>query len=375
MEVAQFSQQALGQVVRDLREGAGKTQAQLGDEAGYGAGAGVSISRLENGQLRPSHEKLAGIATALGLTLEQLEARAAQQTEAIAAAPPPPAPAAGFGAGVGAAAWAPSPGAPAAGRGGAPPGQKELNLRSEAVTAETSERARVITELSEAYNAQYDRARSAFLVPFDELGARLDGAPRLDPAHLEEGSADEGDAAASLGAGPSLRERAERLASGRASTVGIAGLALAGIALMPAAALLGGGLVWKVRRDRRQREELAAQLDEAEAALAATRRGIAALEAALPRATATLDYIATHGGHALGRWLAQLGPDARSFASLDPADQRRYQELLEVAGAQVAVATFDFQGLLTTTGAERDQLVRLADEVLSLAQATVEAHV
>jgi transcriptional regulator with XRE-family HTH domain len=369
--VLAFSQQALGQVVRGLREHEGLTQAELGSNAGYGAGAGVAISRLESGQLLPGPEKLEGIARALGLTVEQLERRAAEHSAAVAAAPPPP-------AGAPLAPRAPSaPGGPPPPAGAAaPPGQKELNLRSEAVTSETSERARVITELSEAYNQQYDRARASFLLPFDELGARLDGAPRLDPAQLQDEGADEGDAAASVAAaGPSLRERAERVASGRAGTVGIAGLALAGIALMPAAALLGGGLVWKVRRDRRQRQELAAQLDEAEAALAASKPGVEALEQALPRATATLDYIATHAGHALARWSGQLDAGPLTFAALAAADQRRYHELLEVAAAQIAIATLDFQGLLTTTGTDRDWLVHLADQVLTQAQDTVQAHV
>jgi transcriptional regulator with XRE-family HTH domain len=43
-----YSLTALGQVIRDLRVSKGLTQDQLGSEAGYGAGAGVSISRIEN---------------------------------------------------------------------------------------------------------------------------------------------------------------------------------------------------------------------------------------------------------------------------------------------------------------------------------------
>ena len=359
-----LSQQALGQVVRRLREREGKTQAELGDDAGYGAGAGVSISRLENGQLLPGPEKLAGIARSLGLTVGELEAQAAEHTAAAASAPPPP---------VGA------PGASSAGAA-APPGQKELNLRSEVVTSETAERARRITELSEAYNVQYDRAREGFLLRFDEIGARIEGAPRLDPTQLQDDDLAESHVGAADGGAPGGRARTGvatvgALVSGRAGTVGIAGLALAGIALMPAAALLGGGLVWKVRRDRKQRQELAAQLDEAEAGLAATRPGITALEAALPRATATLDYIATHAGHAVARWADQLGPGSMTLESLGQADRRRYQELFDVATAQVTIATFDFQGLLTTSGSERDQLIELADDVLTQAQETAQAHV
>lgn len=345
------------------------TQVGLGTEAGYGAGAGVSISRLENGQLLPGPEKLGGIAKALGLTLEELEAQAVEQTNsapARAAAPVEP------------PSGSPGVPRPASGGGSAPPGQKELNRRSEAVTGETAERARVLTELSEAYNEQYDRARAEFLLRFDELGARFDGAPRLDPAVIRDESTD--DAAASPPGAPAPAADGFALArpgvlAGRAGTVGAAGIVLAGLALMPAAALLGGGLVWKVRRDRKQRQELAAQLDEAEAALEATRPGIEALEQALPRATAILDYVATHAGHAVKRWVAQLEPGPATWEALDETERQRYQELLEVASAQITVATFDFQSLLTTSGSERDQLIQLADDVLTQAQATVQAHV
>src|SRR4051812_145516 len=74
-----YSKEALGQVVRGLREHKGVTQEELGRVAGYGTGAGVSISRLESGILRPSRERLAGIARALGLKPEELEDRVARQ--------------------------------------------------------------------------------------------------------------------------------------------------------------------------------------------------------------------------------------------------------------------------------------------------------
>src|SRR5438045_1853795 len=77
--MADYSTEALGRVVRGLRERVGTTQEELGQEAGYGKGAGVSISRVESGILRPGSERLAGIARALGLTMEELEDRAAKQ--------------------------------------------------------------------------------------------------------------------------------------------------------------------------------------------------------------------------------------------------------------------------------------------------------
>src|SRR5229473_3064565 len=63
---------ALGQVVHDLRRKKGWTQEKLGREAGYQSGAGVSISRLENGRLKPTPERFEGIAKALGLFSDAL---------------------------------------------------------------------------------------------------------------------------------------------------------------------------------------------------------------------------------------------------------------------------------------------------------------
>src|SRR5215218_5947105 len=76
------SPEALGWTIRSLREQCTPklTQAELGRRAGYGAGAGVAISRIESGQMRPGPDKLDRIANALGSTALQLERRAAQET-------------------------------------------------------------------------------------------------------------------------------------------------------------------------------------------------------------------------------------------------------------------------------------------------------
>src|SRR4051794_29025532 len=76
----EFSLEALGEVVRELRLGKDMTQDELGRAAHYGAGAAVSISRIERGLTRPGAERLAGLAIALDLTPGQLEAEAAERT-------------------------------------------------------------------------------------------------------------------------------------------------------------------------------------------------------------------------------------------------------------------------------------------------------
>ena len=130
-----------------------------------------------------------------------------------------------------------------------------------------------------------------------------------------------------------------------------------------------------VKRTRKQQLELGEKLGVAEAELARSRPGIKALRNILPQATEALDYIATHAGHALIRWEADLGEGPRTWDSLGQDGQRRYQDFIDIAAAQLAIVTINAQGILTTSGSERDSLVQLADEVLTQAQAAVNAHV
>ena len=162
----EYSNDALGQVVREERARAGLTQEKLGKDAGYRTGAGVSISRLENGLLRPSAERFAGVARALGLQPEDLEARACDRTREDTEA-----------------------GAPTRGQGnltgidtqaeGAATARGALSLKARAreLQQEIDLRTSVITDLTEAFNKQHDRARDEFFVPFVEIAERVEGAP------------------------------------------------------------------------------------------------------------------------------------------------------------------------------------------------------
>lgn len=414
-----YTNEALGQVVRGLRERDGKTQEELGREAGYGAGAGVSISRLESGFLRPGTERFAGIAEALGLKPEDLEARAAKQTAEVGVASV-------AGAANGGGAGGASDG-PRASRG-----SKELKDLARRIQHEIDERTTVIEELSEEFNKQHDRARDEFFMRFVEVAARVEGAPQPDPTQLEDDDLADLDAVAAYrlrsnangvrrllagGAGGAVAGAAVGSAAaygafvaavsfGTASTgaaisglfgvaatnaalallgggtlaaggAGVAGgtMVLAGIVAAPTAILFAGGLLWMAKRNRRQQQDLAAQLDEAEAQLVATKPGYRALQEILPRASETLDYIATHAGHALNRWKDQLGPGSMTWESLGQAEQQRYQSFIDIAAAQLTIVTINVQGVLITRGDDQDQLIQLADEVLTQSQDAVQAHV
>lgn len=418
--MAEYSKEALGQVVRRLRERNGKTQEELGREAGYQTGAGVSISRLESGLLRPGTEKFAGIAKALELKPEELEARAAKQRAEDDPAGSADAASTG-GAGGGA-----SDGATAS------RGSRELKDRARRIQREIDERTTVITNLSEEFNKQHDRARDEFFMKFVEVAALVEGAPQPDPTQLQDDDAKGADAVAAYrlkssanGVGKLLAGGAGGAAAGTAvggaaaygafvaaasfgtaSTgaaisalsgvaatnatlallgggtlaaggAGVAGgtMVLAGIVAAPAAILFAGGFLLMSKRNRKQQQELAAQLDEADAQLAATEPGYGALQGILPRASETLDYIATHAGHALNRWKDQLGPGPLAWASLGQADQQRYRNFIAIAAAQLTIVTINVQGVLTTCGGDQDQLIQVTDGVLTRSQDAVKAHV
>jgi len=396
--VAPYSKDALGEEVRGLRERQGWTQEQLGREAGYRTGAGVSISRLEGGLLTPSPERFAGIAAALGLTVDELETLASSRMRSGDRASGPGS--AERGGEAGATMRGPK----------APPGQKELNARRKRIEDETGARTRTITELSDAFNAAHDRARDEFYLRLVAVAGRVQGARAPDPTALaDDGAAAAGGAAggrrsADAGAAPSNAGRRSSAASyalavadgavagataGGAGTkvggdaVGRVGikraasgtLVLAGIVAVPVGILFAGGLAYMVKRNRTQRQEFAAQLDEAEAQLAATRPGIAALEDILPRAVATFDYISTHAGHAVERWEEQHASEPTTWDALSPAGQRRYLELLEIAEAQAAIANVDFQGLLITRDRDQEHLIEAAVQVLTESRDVVRARV
>jgi hypothetical protein len=149
----------------------------------------------------------------------------------------------------------------------------------------------------------------------------------------------------------------------------------AGIGGAAAAVLVAVGLIWMNKRNRTDQQELSAKLDEAEAEIEATQRGFDALKTILPHATRILEYVAVHAGHALDRWEAQLGTGTATWDSLSQAEQQRYRDFIEIAAAQLAVATIDVQGLMTPPDVDGNRLIKLAEEVLTRSDRAVKARV
>lgn len=401
--------EALGTVVRERREAKGLTQKELGDAAGYGEGAGVSISRIESGLTRPSRERFEGIARALELTPSELEQAATRRTvdEPVLRIP-----------GLGSAAGSP---------------RERLKDRVRRIQEEIAHRTEVVSELGNAFNEAHDRARDDFFMRFVDIASGVEDAPQPNPAELLDGDdADDVEreaaarlrltshgvarvlaggaggvaagaavggaaaygtfmAAVSFGtastgvaisglSGAAATNAALALLGGGTLAAGGAGIAggtmlLTSIVAAPALLLAIGGLVWMVRRNRKQQQELADRLDEADAEIAMTKPSFEALVEILPRATQILDYIAVHASHALERWASQLAQRPTQWESLGEIEKRRYQDFVEIAASQLSVVTINVQDLMTLRGDEREHLIEFADEVLGQAQNAVETLV
>ena len=385
----EISTEALGQVIRELRLAKGMTQDELGGEAHYQGGAAVSISRIENGLTRPGAQRLADIATALDLSLRQLEVKAAQRTRDLLSGK-----------------------SPTQGKG-----HERIRDRRRRIEQEIGRRTGVITELSEAFNKALEQARDGFFKRFVEIASDVHGAPPPnEPENLQDASVTGADAEAAYLRSTSYRV-AHMLVSGAGGpaggvavgtsadhwalmTAGPLGTASPGYAFSPfvgvtaasaARALLAGGalptamllgpavgiagFVVAALTTRKQQQELTEKLSAADAELAATRRGFDAVADLLPRATETLDYIAVHAGHALTKWEAQLGARPLDWASMQEGERQRYQDFMDISASQLSLLTIDMTGLMTSRGDDRERLIELADEVLNQSKAVVEALV
>lgn len=402
-----YSLTALGQVIRDLRVSKGLTQDQLGSEAGYGAGAGVSISRIENGFTRPSDKSLAGIAIALGVTPSQLEADAAKETADDAANP-------------------------ATRRESGPAqGQAVLEARAERIREEVAKRERVAGELSAAFDDSWTRARSDFFEPLLKTTEEIDGANPLDTLDMPgdemiaEGlavayrrlpltppgvaeSLVKGANGVVVGMAPAAGRATARgtfnavAALGRASTgartsdlygvaqsnavlsifgggtranggLGVAGgtKVLAGIKIGATVLFAISPIVVSAMRSRLQRQEFARVLEDLDAEIDASQRGFDALVDVLERSTKVLDEIAVHGGRAFDKWVAQLGNEPKSWDALDTTQQERHQGFVQIADCLLEVVAISTPDLVLLGGDERELLIEVADEVLNRAEGVV----
>lgn len=393
------------------------SQEQLGRSAGYRAGAGVSISRVESGLTRPGPARLAAIALSLRATPEQLKDKAERLTDQINR---------DRGDGT-------EPGGGST-RGAKTGLESSTKARLKRVQEILDNRTTCVQELGEAFNSAHDSARDEFFMSFIEIADDVIGAEPLQLAGLavEEdtstgpgveaqyrlkiassgiakalvggaGRASAGTSAGSAAAyatftgwamlrsastgaaisGPTARAATNatlRLFGFRPLVAGSAGVAggtpfLTGIAAAPAALLAVGGLVWMTRRNRNQEAALRERLDEAEVGIASAQRGFDALVDVLTRATEILNYIAVHASHAFKKWRTDLAPRPIAWPEMTPEQRQRYQDFITIAGCQLSVVSIGVDELMTTEGEQLEHLIEVANEVLTRAVKTVEALV
>lgn len=402
-----YSLASLGRAIEVSRVAAGLTQVALGVAAGYSPkGAGVSISRVESGAMRPKDDTLSGIAETLGTTVLELEVEAAQfdrEAGILEVAEPRPVK------------------------------QRLSNLQR--ASDDRTERAE---QLADSFVDAHDRARDAFFLPFvthaalvrnarlppspDELRNRLEPGADVGAAFRVEvatstlaatlagtaaegiaGGAAAGAAGAAAGGAAAYATYTATAALGTASTgvpiagltgiartnatlaalgrgsiaaggAGIAGgkLLLTSMVVAPAVIAVFGGALWlTTRRNKQKTRELTERLDLAEHEMADTQPGFEALMDTLADATRVFDYIGTHAGHAEQRWATCISADGVESEDLDPASQARYQDFLNIAGCQLAVAGIDAGAFMVNRGPDLEALTTSAREVLEHAQRTV----
>jgi len=383
------------------------TQQELGSKAGYQTGAGVAVSRIENGLSRPSPERTAGLEVALNLAQGELEMRATRRTKDLAASD-----------------------------GAAPGGTSDQSLRDrlEGVQKTIEDRTRQLEQGVDAFNTARDKARDEFLLPFLETAGSISGAPEPPREDLEDAVPDEGATAeataryrlkfASYGVGQVLSGAAgggvvggaagaaaayasftAAVTWGTASTgaaiSGLSGVAASNAALAllgggtlaaggagvaggtalitglvagPAVLLALGGFLWAARRSRQQQQELKESLDKAESQLMAQARGVKAFLDLVDRATVTLDYVAVHGSHAHARWCGRLDVPTE-WKDLSATQHGQFDDFVQLCAAQLAVATLDPQQLLVLKGEDLDKQIGLMDQILHQSEDLVRSRV
>ncbi|MGW3546995.1 helix-turn-helix domain-containing protein [Janibacter hoylei] len=415
-----YTETSLGNVMRELRTARGLTQEQLGVEAGYGAGAGVAISRMERGWRRPTDERLQGIADALGVTLSELESLVKVERQRLHEERKQNERRAFGGASEGSARNK---------KGWSARRDQPLGERLEAVQREVARRSDLVQSLGGRFNQAHEQARDGFFLPFVDIAAQVEGASRVEVPNDEQSSEEDagdvvidltharvcnaladgvgsalghGGVGAAVGGAAAYATFTATAMMGTASTgtaiagltgaaatnatlaalgggslavggAGVAGgtLLLSGIVAAPAALLLVGGLVMKYRRSKRENDELAAQIMVAEGQLESSAAGFNALIKHLQEATEVLDYIGVHASHALSRWSTHLPDLPVAWSDLTERQQASFEDFREIAACELAVDSIDVARFLAVAGKDLTELVEATQGAVNAAMVKV----
>jgi hypothetical protein len=299
---------------------------------------------------------------------------------------------------------------------------KTLKKRVEALQERSSERARTVNDLADAYNNAHDGARDSFFLPFVQSTRQIKGVPArsgkggiavvgtpaeqrlrvsvdglaksiqafgedevdadLEPSMVygELAAATAFEAATAGGELPNLAAIASAGAglayfgASLASGAGLAGgaLMLAGLVAAPAAVLALGGYMWIARRSKQKEAEILISVEEAEQYFDDTQRGFDDLCATLPKATKALEDIAVHGSRALSRWLREVGPFPTSWIHLSKEHRQRHEDFLRIAACQLTAARIQPAAFISLRDAPLEALTAITEQDLAYVQNQVD---
>lgn len=390
----EYTSRALGQQIKVLREELGLSQETFGNLAGYGKGAGVSISRIESGTTRPSRQSLPRIAEALGIAPERLEQLAGiRNTEAETKLD-----------------------TSAVGR------RLAIERRKSNIEERTKSRTECAEDLAALLEIAHDRARETFFLKFLKIAKDIEGAQHPSeslkgslPSAGEDASTAEainsllstwysdiakliagGAGGATIGAGVGHAAAYATYAGvarlGTASTgapiAGLSGIAaanatlsklgggtlasggrgvaggnlvLTSIVAAPIGLMFAGGVYLAHRLNKARAVKLNAELDRAEALLDSTQKGFELLTNTISRATASLNYIGVHAAHALDKWEQGLGARPIPWSSLTCEQSKSYVDFFQIAACELAVNSIDAAQFMAV---ESDDLDHLAGSIV-----------
>ena len=376
-KAVQYSKEAIGAVIRRHRTRFGLSQEELGRQAGYQSGAGVAISRIESGQIAVGSARLAQLAEALGVTVDQLTAESRAATSSSDAA---------------------TTAANGSARSSAAVGNETLRKRRARVELRVKQRQEVLDGGLSALKDRRQSAEDGFVLPFIAVAREIDGAPHVDVperANVDPVAPDEhgrtgvelarfdvaellrlaqplqhigaplGQAAqlttlklvARFGTASTgrtiqalhgvVRDRAVLAQLGLGSKAsggfGIRGgnFVLNAVGVAPAVLLAVGGGAAMYQATRLQ------AVAEAEAELDASQDRFDAVSRALQRSAAVLDEIAVFATRRLERWQRDL-PEGRpmNWEDLTESQHRDYNDFITLVACFLAVAALDLNQLL-----------------------------
>lgn len=161
-----YSSRALGEAIRRYRLERELTQEKLGSRAGYKAGPGVAVSRIESGKTRVGPERLRQLAEALDVPADSLISEACEATPDNDQSDPGPASAGTASKTTGAPELSKVDGRP-------------LQKRQERVRRRIQERQGVLDRLGGSLDKHHAESDADFVLPFIEIAREIDGSPRV----------------------------------------------------------------------------------------------------------------------------------------------------------------------------------------------------